>query len=57
MPEYSDSTVHMKAPDGAVSLPVRGPVDPDTWAWEAARLRVGHDADGRSTEALAVELG
>ncbi|MFD6295277.1 hypothetical protein ACFWFU_10765 [Streptomyces sp. NPDC060235] len=57
MPEYADSTVHMKAPDGAVTLPVRGAVDLDSWAQEAARLRAGHDADARLTEALAVELG
>lgn len=57
MPAYSDSTVLMQAPDDAVSLPVRGPVDLDVWALDAARRRLGAGADARLTEALAVELG
>lgn len=57
MPEYSESTVHMQAPDAAVSLPVHGPVDLGAWAVDAARLRAGRDDDARLIEALAVELG
>ncbi|MFD8737675.1 hypothetical protein ACFV06_22520 [Streptomyces sp. NPDC059618] len=57
MPAYSDSTVRLQAPDGAVSLPVRGAADLDTWARDAARLRAGTGADARLIEALAVELG
>ncbi|MFF3410219.1 hypothetical protein ACFYW8_29285 [Streptomyces sp. NPDC002742] len=57
MPEYSESTVHMQAPEAAVPLPVHGPVDLDAWAVDAARLRAGRDDDARLIEALAVELG
>ncbi|MFF3452075.1 hypothetical protein ACFYXJ_33605 [Streptomyces sp. NPDC002667] len=57
MPAYSDSTVHLQAPDGAVSLPVHGGTDLDAWALDTARLRAGRGADARLIEALAVELG
>jgi hypothetical protein len=56
MPEFSASTVRIQAPDDAVSLPVREPVDLDAWSTDAARLRVGPCADGRLIEALATEL-
>ncbi|NUR02175.1 MAG: hypothetical protein HOY79_38270 [Streptomyces sp.] len=56
MPEFSASTVRMQAPDDAVSLPVRELVDLDSWAADAARLRVGQGGDARLIEALAAEL-
>ncbi|TLS46277.1 hypothetical protein FE633_10060 [Streptomyces montanus] len=56
MPEFSASTVSMRAPDDAVSLPVRELVDLDAWATDAARLRVGPEGDERLIEALATEL-
>ncbi|MEV6795036.1 hypothetical protein AB0M87_24290 [Streptomyces sp. NPDC051320] len=56
MPEFAASTVRMQAPDDAVSLPVRELVDLDSWAADAARLRVGPEGDKRLIEALATEL-
>ncbi|MFG2790544.1 hypothetical protein [Streptomyces sp. NPDC048419] len=58
MPAFSSSTVHMKAPDDAISLPVRATVDLATWAKDAAMRRVaaGAEDDGRLAEALAQEL-
>jgi hypothetical protein len=56
MPEFSASTVRMQAPDDAVSLPVREPVDLEAWAAAAARQCAGGDGDRRLIDALADEL-
>ncbi|MFI6662618.1 hypothetical protein ACIBL8_44765 [Streptomyces sp. NPDC050523] len=56
MPAFSSSTVHMKAPDDAISLPVRATVDLATWAKDAAMTRVGAGDDSQLVEALAEEL-
>ena len=56
MPAFSSSTVRMKAPEDAVALPVREPVDLALWAMDAARQRVGEGGDERLIEALAEEL-
>ncbi|MEU6255320.1 hypothetical protein [Streptomyces sp. NPDC047043] len=56
MPAFSSSTVRMKAPEDAVALPVREPVDLGFWAMDAARQRVGEGGDERLIEALAEEL-
>ncbi|MEW1777992.1 hypothetical protein [Streptomyces sp. NPDC086777] len=57
MPEFAASTVHMKAPEDAVSLPVRAPeADLRAWAAEAAARRVGPDGDPKLLTALAAEL-
>ncbi|MEV0639651.1 hypothetical protein AB0I77_32895 [Streptomyces sp. NPDC050619] len=57
MPEFSASTVHIQAPDDAISLPVRELVDLDSWAADAARRRVGaEERDERLVQALAAEL-
>ncbi|MEU1270209.1 hypothetical protein [Streptomyces sp. NPDC005799] len=53
MPAFSSSTVRLKAPDDAVRLPVREPVDLAAWAVEAARERTD---DERLVPALAEEL-
>ncbi|MFI6565404.1 hypothetical protein [Streptomyces sp. NPDC050534] len=56
MPAFSSSTVHMKAPDDAISLPVRATVDLATWAKDAAMRRVDAGDDSQLVEALAEEL-
>jgi len=56
MPAFSSSTVQMKAPDDAVSLPVRETVDLAAWARDAARRCAGAGEGGRLAEALAEEL-
>ncbi|MGY5008768.1 hypothetical protein ACWCY6_11885 [Streptomyces sp. 900105755] len=58
MPEFAASTVRMKVPEDAVSLPVRvAGVDLHEWAAEAAARRVGADAfDPKLRTALAAEL-
>lgn len=53
MPPFSSSTVRLKAPDDAVRLPVREPVDLAAWAAQAARART--DDEGL-VPALAEEL-
>ncbi|MFF5143930.1 hypothetical protein ACFY6U_30070 [Streptomyces sp. NPDC013157] len=58
MPEFAASTVRMKVPGDAMSLPVRVPeVDLHAWAAEAAARRVGPDTpDPKLLAALAAEL-
>ncbi|MFJ8490993.1 hypothetical protein ACIRBZ_21960 [Streptomyces sp. NPDC094038] len=57
MPDFAASTVRMKVPEGAVSLPVRVPeTDLHVWAAEAAARRVGPDGDPKLLGALAAEL-
>ncbi|MFF1624174.1 hypothetical protein [Streptomyces sp. NPDC058272] len=56
MPAFSASTVRMQAPDDAVPLPVREPLDLDSWAMDAAGLRVGSDGNRQLIAALATEL-
>lgn len=56
MPAYSSSTVHLKAPEDAIALPIRGPVDLASWAAREARRRTGDDPDERLVAALAEEL-
>ena len=58
MPEFAASTVRMKVPEDAVSLPVRvAGVDLAAWAAEAAARRVGpDDAEPKLLRALAAEL-
>ncbi|MGW7419750.1 hypothetical protein ACWGJB_06720 [Streptomyces sp. NPDC054813] len=58
MPEFAASTVRMRVPEDAVSLPVRvASVDLDAWAAEAATRRVGpDDGEPRLRRALAAEL-
>ncbi|MFD4599089.1 hypothetical protein ACFWPQ_13770 [Streptomyces sp. NPDC058464] len=58
MPEFAASTVRMKAPEDAISLPVRvAGVDLHAWAVEAAARHVGpDDPDPKLLGALAAEL-
>lgn len=58
MPEFAASTVRMRVPEDAISLPVReARVDLNAWAAEAAARRVGPDDDEpRLRQALAAEL-
>ncbi|MEU2334899.1 hypothetical protein ABZ608_15135 [Streptomyces sp. NPDC013172] len=58
MPEFAASTVRMKVPEDAVSLPVRvAGVDLRAWAAEAAARLVGPDTpDPKLLPALAAEL-
>ncbi|MBW8799483.1 MAG: hypothetical protein JF597_39680 [Streptomyces sp.] len=58
MPEFAASTVHMKVPEDAVSLPVRvAGADLHTWAAGAAARLVGTDTpDPKLLDALAAEL-
>ncbi|WP_234533867.1 hypothetical protein [Streptomyces shenzhenensis] len=57
MPEFATSTVRVRVPEDAVSLPVRVTgVDLNAWAAEAAVGRVGADGEPRLRQALATEL-
>ncbi|MEV6760988.1 hypothetical protein AB0N16_10130 [Streptomyces sp. NPDC051105] len=58
MPQFAASTVRMRVPEDAMSLPVReAGVDLNAWAAEAAARRVGQDDDEpRLRHALAAEL-
>ncbi|MFJ9565604.1 hypothetical protein ACIRQQ_36895 [Streptomyces fuscichromogenes] len=58
MPEFAASTVRMRVPEDAVSLPVRvAEADLTAWAAEAAARLVGPDGDEpRLRRALAAEL-
>ncbi|MER7178305.1 hypothetical protein ABT404_02215 [Streptomyces hyaluromycini] len=58
MPEFAASTVRMKVPEDAISLPVRvAGVDLHGWAAEAAARLVGpDDPDPKLLDALAAEL-
>ncbi|MFD8811194.1 hypothetical protein ACFV23_06835 [Streptomyces sp. NPDC059627] len=58
MPEFTASTVRMKVPEGAISLPVRGAgADRNAWAAETAARPVGpDDHEPKLLGALAAEL-
>ncbi|MFI9603135.1 hypothetical protein ACIHCX_25370 [Streptomyces sp. NPDC052043] len=56
MPDFAASTVHLRAPQDAIALPIRGGEDLSAWALDAARERVGPGGNSGLIEALAEEL-